>query len=95
MDNTKNNNGKKSPDGYFEYISKQELDDFKAGRKSKEKKYNLTISPAYAMKYGFWSLNIDARAFDALQKVELGGKLVFKVKPQQTNNTPSSDDIDL
>lgn len=42
-------------------------------------KFNLTVSRAYQTRKGdFMSVDIDSEVFDALQKVEIGGRLVLK-----------------
>lgn len=94
MNNTSNKTGVKKPaDGFFEYVSKQDLLDFRAGKKKEKGKFNLTISPGFAINGGFWSLDINAEAFDALQKIEIGGKLLFKVRNAQKAPSPKTGSI--
>lgn len=55
----------------------------------KNKKYNLRITRAlpFKNKPGFWSYNIDAKAFDAIQKVEIGGRLVLSERERENKET--------
>lgn len=43
------------------------------------KEFNLTLSRGYAIRNGFWSVDIGPEEFDAIQNIEQGGRLVFKV----------------
>jgi hypothetical protein len=48
----------------------------------REKIYGVTIASAYPTKNGFWTLKLRAQEFDALQKVQIGGKLTLNVIPE-------------
>lgn len=54
-------------------LSKEELDE----------RYGYTLSGAYTTRAGFWSLPIRAQEFDALQKIEIGGRLVLNLVPEE------------
>lgn len=51
---------------------------------SDKKKYNATIAGAYKTKVGFWSLDINAETYEAIQKIELGGRLVLTVRTEES-----------
>ena len=68
------------------------------------KKYNLTLSPMYkaGKNDNFISIEITPAIFDALQNIEIGGKLFFKqTKQKKTDKSPdayleyiSKDEVD-
>lgn len=46
---------------------------------SKPAKFNTTITGVYKLSNGsYWSMDLDARAYDALQTARVGDKLLFK-----------------
>lgn len=47
--------------------------------KPANKNYNTTITGTYKLSNGgFWSMPLDARAYDALQTAKVGDRLIFK-----------------
>lgn len=54
------------------------------------KKFNLSIVRAFKIKNGFWSTEIDEEAFEALQQVRKGGKLVFKELSPESRKSDKS-----
>ena len=57
-----------------------------------DKKYNLTIVPLWATSRegSYMSIEIGPEHFDNLAKVEVGGKLVFRVLPEEFRKTDKS-----
>lgn len=54
-------------------------------------KFNLSLIRSYKTKKGFLSVDIDSEAYDALQKVEIGGRLVLKiVENKKTDKSPDA-----
>jgi len=46
---------------------------------NKPVKYNTTVTGMYRLSNGsFWSIDLDAKAYDALQTAKVGDKLLFK-----------------
>jgi len=51
-------------------------------KKEKTKEYNVTIAGLYKLSNGGeWSMPIDAKSFDALQKAKIGDRLLYKPVP--------------
>lgn len=55
-----------------------------------KKKYNLSLARAYKTKLGYWSTDIGAEEFDALQKIELGGRLVIQILTDEQRKKDTS-----
>jgi hypothetical protein len=56
----------------------------KMSHEEREKLYGVTIASAYPTKNGFWTMKLRAQEFDALQKVQIGGKLTLNLIPEET-----------
>jgi len=58
----------------------------------KNPKFNDTLARAYQTSRGdFMSVDIDSEVFDALQKVEIGGRLSLKImKVKKTDKSPDA-----
>jgi hypothetical protein len=58
----------------------------------KNKKYNLKVAALWATRSGtmYMSMPVDDQVFDALQQVEKGGKLVFKVLAEESRSKDTS-----
>lgn len=57
---------------------------------SDNKKFNLTLSRGYKTKNGAWSTDIGAAEFDALQQVQLGGRLVWRELEEKSRKNEQS-----
>ena len=55
-----------------------------------DKKYNLTLSRGYKTKNGAWSTDIGAAEFDALQQVQLGGRIVWRELDEKSRKKETS-----
>lgn len=55
-----------------------------------DKKYNTTVARAYSIKSGYWSVDLDAAAVDALLGAEVGSRLVLKIIPAESRKKDSS-----
>jgi hypothetical protein len=56
----------------------------KMSHEEREKLYGVTIASAYPTKNGFWTLKLRAQEFDAIQKIQIGGKLTLNLIPEET-----------
>ncbi len=52
--------------------------------KRNEERFGVTVAAAYPTKNGFWTLKIRGQEYDALQRVQIGGKLTLNVIPEET-----------
>lgn len=56
-----------------------------------EKKYNLTLVPMWITKNGnYFSIEIGPEHYDAIQQVAVGGKLLFKMMPEEKRKNENS-----
>lgn len=57
-----------------------------------DKKYNLTLIPLWETKRegSYMSLEVKPEHFDAFGKIEVGGKLVFRVLPEEYRKNEKS-----
>lgn len=79
---TNNTKGKVQADGFIEYLSPKKIEEIKNQVPQKPGDFNPTISPIFKSRSGksYVSLTIGPEQFDALQRVEVGGKLVIKLR---------------
>lgn len=57
---------------------------------SDNKKFNLSLARAYKIKGGVWSVDIGPAEFDAIQKIGLGGRLVYKELAEESRKSANS-----
>jgi len=53
-------------------------------------KFNITLARAYKTKRGYWSIDITAEEYDAIQKIQMGGRLILKEIPEESRKNDKS-----